>query len=102
MGNPRGPSTNHYRRCLTAAQTAASSAHWDVHHLSCGLSLSLTSILDSGTPSEPLLSRVLLAVSPALRPTVCTHSCISAVASCLRPYLHACGQSAPVPTHYCS
>lgn len=78
-------------RCsLTAAQTAVSCAHWHLGHLSCGLSLSLTSILDSGTPSEPLLSRVLLAVRPALQPTVCTHSCRSAVASCLRPYLHAC------------
>ncbi len=37
---------------------------------------------------DPLESRVLLALKPAFEPTSLTHSCSSAVASCLHPYLH--------------
>lgn len=64
-----------------------------------------TSSLDSGTPKEPLLSRVFCAVSPADRPTLCTHSCSSSVASCLHPYLRrsivrACCQKCAVKL-YC-
>jgi hypothetical protein len=60
-----------------------------------------TSNLDSGTPRAPLLSRVFFAVSPAERPTLCTHSCSSSVASCLHPYLRrrigrACCQESAV------
>jgi hypothetical protein len=49
--------------------------------------VALTSSRDSGTPKQPLDRRVFAAVRPAWVPTVATHSCRSAVASALQPYL---------------